>query len=363
MTIEQIDKNFAKQEVEIKDGKATYRLPYEKFSLFGLQYDRDNKRFTRLPDAVAKATSVNVTALATNTAGGRLRFCTDSGRIASRVSMPKRTPLNHMTLLATTGFDVYRTGAGKATYLGALRPPLEGDTGYETELVLPDSGMRELTLHFPVFGQVSKLEIGLEEGSRLCAAQPYALETPVVFYGSSITQGACVSRPGNTFTNTISRTLNVDHLNLGFAGNAKGEPELARYIAGLSMSLFVLDYDHNAPDPDYLKQTHEPFFLTVRERWPDLPILLTSRTDPPRSEAMAQDRLRRRDVVLATYEQALKRGDRNVRFVDGSTLFEQAGLLGACADSCTVDGTHPNDLGAACIAQAYGREIRAMLAL
>ena len=66
------------------------------------------------------------------------------------------------------------------------------------------------------------------------------------------------------------------------------------------MSLFVLDYDHNAPSPDYLKQTHEPFFLTVRERWPDLPILLTSRTDPPRSEAMAQDRLRRRDVVLAT---------------------------------------------------------------
>ena len=41
-----------------------------------------------------------------------------------------------------------------------------------------------------------------------------------------------------------------------------------------------------------------------------------------------------------TYENAIARGDENVFFLDGETLFGNED-----ADLCTVDACHPNDLG------------------
>ena len=88
---------------------------------------------------------------------------------------------------------------------------------------------------------------------------------PVVFYGSSITHGAAAGRPGNTYENFISQKYNLDYVNLGFAGQAKGEVNMAEYIAGLRMCAFVCDYDHNAPDADYLEKTHYRFYEIIRE--------------------------------------------------------------------------------------------------
>ena len=110
--------------------------------------------------------------------------------------------------------------------------------------------------------------------------------------------------------------------------------------------MLVYDYDHNAPDADALQKTHERFFLRVREQCPLLPIILVSAADRSFGE---QDRKARRDVIYKTYSNAVQRGDRNVYFVDGATIYSAAG-----ADFCTVDNTHPNDLGFWCMAQAIG---------
>ena len=40
------------------------------------------------------------------------------------------------------------------------------------------------------------------------------------------------------------------------------------------------------------------------------------------------------------YQARKKAGDKNLYFVSGADLF-----AGECWDACTVDGTHPNDLG------------------
>ena len=138
---------------------------------------------------------------------------------------------------------------------------------------------------------------------------------------------------------------------------------MAEYIADLNMSLFFMDFDHNSPSAEHLKAHHENFFLTVREKNPDLPIIMATKTDIPRTPADVEHNRAHRAVVYETYENALKRGDRNVMFIGGETVFTKALDLSAAADCCTVDGCHPNDLGFACMAKVFGDAIEKMLNL
>ena len=128
-----------------------------------------------------------------------------------------------------------------------------------------DRKEREITINFPLFTEVCELYIGLQKGCKLEPASEYTHQKPVVYYGSSITNGGCASRPGNTYQAVISRMLDCDFVNLGFNGNAKGEQEIADYIKGLDMSVFVYDYDHNAPTPEHLLDTHEKMFKAIKK--------------------------------------------------------------------------------------------------
>ena len=112
---------------------------------------------------------------------------------------------------------------------------------------------------------------------------------------------------------------------------------MARYIAGLEMSAFIFDYDHNAPNVDHLRRTHEPFFRIVRQAQPQLPIVLVSKPD---FDGYPDENRERRNVILQTYANAVAAGDRHVYFVDGETLFGRGDR-----DMCAVDGCHPTSLG------------------
>ena len=127
--------------------------------------------------------------------------------------------------------------------------------------------------------------------------------------------------PGNSYQAMLSRRFDADYVNWGWSGSAKGEPAMAAYIAEQTMSLFMLDLDHNCGTAEELDSVHERFFPTVREKQPDLPILMASRTDPIRDPQMEANEDRRRAVVARTYENALRRGDKQVRFIDGRQVF------------------------------------------
>ena len=59
------------------------------FDIYGLYDSHSEGVFRRLPEDVAKATSSAVAGLAKNTAGGRVRFCTDSEYVAIHAIMPQ----------------------------------------------------------------------------------------------------------------------------------------------------------------------------------------------------------------------------------------------------------------------------------
>lgn len=127
---------------------------------------------------------------------------------------------------------------------------------------------------------------------------------------------------------------------------------MAEYIATLPMSAFVMDYDYNAPDVRHLQKTHEPFFKTIRNAHPTLPVLMVSR---PEANRNAENR-KRFAVIRRTYENALNSGDKNVYFLDGSTFFADSPY-----DDPTVDGIHPTDYGFYLMAKGMEETLRKML--
>ena len=338
-----------------------YNVRRSPFRVYGLLPAVDGEPWRRIPEALANQVNPGVKELHTRTAGGRVRFRTDSDRIAIRATKDSSGLMPHMPFVGSDGYDLYSLEEGNWRYCGSFKAPVNTADTYESILNLDGRKMRELMIHFPLYSGVRELLVGVIPGAQVLPGGSYRLEKPVVYYGSSITQGGCASRPGNGYSNMISRKLNIDHINLGFSGNARGELILADYIAGLPMSVFFMDYDHNAPDPDWLAATHEPFFLRIRQAQPELPIILASQTDCVMTAVHGENIEKRRQVVLKTYHNALARGDKNVYFVDGREVFKRAEKLGMGPEACTVDGCHPNDLGFACMAEAFGEVIEKVL--
>lgn len=353
--IAEIDPNF-RIETNIKQPGIRFYNPEEApFRIYGVY--REGERFTRLPNAVARATSEGVTALSTNTAGGRVRFRTNSPYVAIHAEMDGVGVMSHFAFVGSAGFDLYIKGPHNAIrFCNSWQPPYGMREGYEGLHYIGDGSVElDVTIHFPLYSNVKRLAIGLDEKAVVSQAEDYAIEQPVVYYGSSITQGGCASRPGMAYQNILSRRLNVNHVNLGFSGNARGEQAMVEYIAGLEMSAFVLDYDHNAPNVAHLQATHEPMFRAIRAAHPDLPILMMTRP----LYRYTPDDMARLEVVRTTYLHALADGDKNAWFIDGRELMSAEYLL----DEGTVDGCHPTDAGFASMARRIHPVLAEMLGL
>lgn len=333
--ISKIDKNFEiTTEIE-REGLVFHSITEPPFSVHGLIREWD--AFVRMPCAVAEKVSVGVFDLARHTAGGRVRFITDSPYVVIKAETPGAYMMPHMPETGLGGFDLYTDEGEGEKYFKSFIPSVPPKPEYDSVADFPTEKERLLTVNFPLYCRVKNLYIGLKEGCVLKKAPDYSISAPFVYYGSSITQGGCASRPGNSYQAMICRRFNADYINLGFSGNAKGEDAMIEYLAGLDMSLFVLDYDHNAPSNEHLLATHEKLFMRMRETHPDIPIIIMSRPKPY-SYLNAMER-GRADIIKATYENAKARGDENVYYIPGWELCE------ICGGEGTVDGTHPTDLG------------------
>ena len=333
--IAKIDKNFDIPLTVNKQNITFYNPLSAPFQIYGLLFE--NGHFRRMPEAFSQRVSRNVHSLSRNTAGGRVRFRTDSSCVVIHAKMPQVGKMSHFALCGSAGFDLYVGNEYRASYL----PPFNITDGFQGVVELGERQMREITLHFPLYSDVSELYIGLDNTAAVEEAAPYKREKPIVCYGSSITQGGCASRPGSAYPAILSRCLDTDSVNLGFTGNAKGEPAMAEYIKNLPMSVFIYDYDHNAPSVEHLENTHETMFKIIREANPSLPIVMLSRP----KYFPTEEEVERIAIIRKTYENALAKGDKNVYFIDGKTLMQ------ICQNEGTVDGCHPTDLGFFSMAQ------------
>ncbi len=314
------------------------------FEIFGLSEPRSADMFRRMPYTVAEATSPAVLTFHTNTAGGRIRFKTNSDELYIRAKDDGTPAFYHTTPLLLHGYDVYLDGGREPQYLGAVHPIWTDELEKLTCFKLPE-GENEITVNMPLFGNVIDVEIGLCRGAAVSSHTPYKHHTPVVFYGSSITQGACASRPGRCYESLISRKYDLNYINLGFSGACKAEDAIVDYLTTLEMSAFVSDYDHNCNGPEHLSETHWNLYRKIREKHPDIPYFMITKPDFRFDE---NDQMRRA-VIMENYLKAYFAGDRNVYFIDGSAFFN-----GRPTCELTMDLTHPNDEGMAKMADYIG---------
>ena len=339
--LEEIDKNLAVETEIQREGLTFYNIEQAPFRLHGIF--KENDLFRRIPDEVASRVSEGVRELNGRPAGGRVRFVTDSPYVAIKAKcVPYR--MSHHALSGSCGFDMYIEYDEENRYAGTFIPPRDMKREYESVIDFEVDGEKVVTINFPLYSMVNEVLVGIKEGAVLKEAPDYKFSVPVVYYGSSITQGGCASKPGGTYQSILSRRFECDYINLGFSGSAKGEDVIREYIQGMDMSVFVLDYDHNAPTVEHLAATHSKMFDAVRVTHPDIPIVIMPRP----KYYLTEEEKQRHDVVYQTYKTAKDKGDQNVYFISGRKLMELAG------DNGTIDNCHPTDSGFLSMAYAVG---------
>lgn len=345
---DKIDANMAVDSTIGEDDVVFYDVRKEPFTVYGLYDYKNQPDFKRLPDEIGKNTNSGVARLYLHTAGGRVRFSTDSEYVAISAEMPYIYRAAHFPLTGSAAFDLFVDDpvTGESSFYLPYRPDKNIVGGYESKIKFANRRFRHFTINFPSYSMVKNLQIGLQRDAVVGEGAKYRDLPPIVYYGSSITQGACSSRPGNTYENIIARRLNMDYINLGFSGNGKAEDVIVNYMAGLSMSAFVSDYDHNAPDVEHLENNHLKLYKTIREKNPDIPYIMLCKSD---FDKRYRENIDRRNVIVDTYRYAIDHGDKNVYFIDGEQVF-----AGPYRDLCVVDGTHPGDVGFALMADAIG---------
>ena len=357
--IYEIDKNLV-QQTKLPEGTVVYDILNPPFRIYGLYKPTETGLFERGSREVQADENIGEGArtLMRNTAGGRVRFATNSKTVAICVKLPNRTVFSHMTQVGVAGFDMYAECDGGNRHVKSFLPPEDVNAlEYTNVFKFEEKKMRELTIHFPLYNDVEKVYVALDEGAELREAKPYKNEKPIFFYGASGQQGCSASRPGMCFTNILARWLDSDTVNFAFSGSDKGEPALAEYIAQQPMSVFVHSYGPNSPSFEYYENTYYPFYKIVREKNPELPIImmvgLTAATG--KNPYIIHKATKRGEIAMRAYLKARAEGDKNVYFIDGYAA------RGFDVEEGTVDGAHPTDSGCNNMAKSMYPQLRKLI--
>lgn len=339
---EKYDENMRFRQTSTDD--LIWLCPKEKpFQINGLAWFDQDQVYRRVPVDPEVSLPEAVDHLGDCPAGGQVRFQTDATRLSIRVKLASQADMSHMTAVGQCGFDCYVGDFGEQQYVAST---IYNHFADHYELQLFDQGRKKyqtITLYFPLYQGVENVEIGVNSSAQIDSPPPYERTGKVIFYGTSITQGGCATRPGLAYTNILSRRFNQEIINLGFSGSGKGEKPLAKLISAIkNPACLVLDYEPNCVSTELYQQTLPTFIATYREIHSDVPILLLSKFPYAMEKidlGLYQERMERLHFQKKLINNLRAKGDKNIYFYEGTNL------LGENLHECTVDGVHPNDLG------------------
>lgn len=326
------------------------------FELTGKGFTDTENVYDRLPSYLNGKTRPPVWSLSKNCSGLAIRFRTNSPVIAAKWEVTGDVVMNHFAPSGIKGLDLYCLKNGKWQFVNSARP-----AGKTTTTVIIDhmSGNdMEYMLYLPLYDGLVNLEIGVK--STAAIGNPLVdsprKEKPVVFYGTSITQGGCASRAGMAYPSQLSRMLNRQIINLGFSGNGQLDLEIAEAMATIDASCFVMDCLPNVTTAQ-MNEKYVRFLELIREKKPEVPILLVESILFPHMyfDQTVFSLLQEKNSVLhKIYTEQKKKGDRHLYYM-------KAGQLIGNDSEATVDGVHLTDLGFLRMAQNLYPVIRKLI--
>ncbi|MCC7086669.1 MAG: SGNH/GDSL hydrolase family protein [Pirellulales bacterium] len=299
--------------------------------------------FSRLPAKAENVVRAAVWNLSQQSAGICARFVTDSTEIHASWTLTLDNPqLPTMAASGVSGLDLYaRDNQGPWLWAGCAAPT---KFPVNEAVLLKDApaGKREYLLYLPLYNGVTSLQIGIKSESRLLRPTARGRDNkPIVCYGTSITQGACASRPGLCYPAILGRQFDRPVINLGFSGEGEMEAEMAALLGEIDAAAYLIDCLPNM-DRQQIEERVAPFVTRLRRSRPQTPIVLVE--DRLFAENSLRTWLKDQNASLnptlrAAYEKLRSSGIERVYYVRGGTR-----LMGNDGDA-TGDGSHPNDIG------------------
>ena len=344
--IKKVDSNFinneAKEDILFIDPKISNLV-----KIYGLNWFNEDKRYHRLSkklDNILPELEGSVDVLAGNSSGGIVAFYSNTNVLKIKVKLSFKFHMGHMPYTGQAGFDLYIGNTYQDMKFYRTSNFDFNKNEYEfTFFNHPSlsSDNKLYVLNFPLYATVDELLIGVNPNCNITPCLDlFKTEDKIVFYGTSITQGGCASRPGMSYTQILSRMLGIECLNYGFSGNGKGHIEIAQALSEIQdVKMFVLDYEANATF-DRLKATLDNFVKCLRKKYPTVPIVIISKI-MMYLEFHDSDYIKNEKKIRNYQKNYVKKSnDENLYYIDGSKVLGKNNI-----SEKTVDGCHPTDYG------------------
>ncbi len=295
-------------------------------------------RYDRLPISYKEIVRKPVWELSKASAGMSIKFLSNSTSISVKWTVQNNFKMNHMAETGIKGIDLYFNNKGKWQYLNTARP-----AGIDNESLLINnmtSEMREFKMFLPLYDGLVNIEVGIDSNSVIKKSLKNNYK-PIIFYGTSITQGGCASRPGMAHTNIISRKLNIDCINFGFSGNGRMEQAIAKLISELNPAFYVIECLPNMKDAEQIANRTIPLVKTIREKHPETAIIFVENFiyEPSILDKEMDENINQLNTALKTeYTKMIEDGFDHIYYIESknATGDDHEG---------TVDGVHFTDLG------------------
>lgn len=326
------------------------------FLLSGFPYFEKDGVYRRLPLNPPCELPEAVYYLADETSGGQIRFHGKFKKLTLRVSLASKplyfnTKSPHLSRTNKCGFDLYLAkDGGEYEFFGVTKDYTGEELYYESTLIDVNEPIEvDALINFPLYGAVDKVLLGFDDEAEISEPEKkFEGKKKIVFYGGSIEQGACASRPGMCEANILSRWLSREVYNLGFNSSGKAEESVARVIAELrDIGAFVISTEGNCQSGEYLYENLGKFIEILREAHPRVPIILMPFVESGAERLIASkgdDRRLKREAQIKLVEERKASGDENIylhlRESDADT-FEGHSIT----PDRVVDGLHQTDYG------------------
>lgn len=309
-------------------------------------YEENCHKFYRIPYLRKELEEINsyVKQYQRCPSGARVRFKTDSTTLRVKVvhgmGASAKLYATNLSTISASGMDLY-VGPPDAMSFWMTTEPTEPNDEYQRVYFQDEPHkMRELTLYLPTYSELERVEIGVDPNSVLLAPTPYKIKKPIVFYGTSITQGASSSRGSNGYVPIVGRRLNADVVNLGFSSGGCCEESMAHLMAEIDATIYVVAPVENM-SVWLMDQRYEKFIRILREKRPNVPVVLMTAIHG------ARDIEPDRSLVYETMQKSLFQAYERLKdqYTDKVFLFDTGKIIRPGGDNPTIDAIHPTDLG------------------